>query len=176
MGRRGDTTDGTGSAAELALHLAKRARLPVLVVDPRTGRIQTVNEAFTELLDWEAAELEGKRYREIVPERHRWDVRNLLSITAYGGSRDPVSIDLKLPEGDEVPTSWSGVPNILEDPTKPVAIVCRPKGEAIGRPVGPPEFLENEEQEGLKRIPPRERVRDNRLMSETSRNLWERES
>lgn len=178
MGRRGDRTNGSGSAADLALDLAKRARLPVLVVEPRTGRIQTVNEAFSDVFHWEAEDLEGHRFRALVSEEDRWDVRNLLSVTAYGGSQDPSSIDLKLPDhsdGDALPTSWSGVPNILDDPTKPVAIVCRPKGKTIGRPVGPPDFLQREERDELKRIPPRQKIQEDRRMGETSRYLWERD-
>lgn len=157
----------------MALALADQAELPVAVIDPQSGRIQSINEPFTNLFDVEADALEGQRFRDVVPEDERWKIRDALSVAAFGGSPSPVTVQLQLPGSDEASKSvWQLVPNILEPPSRPVAVVCRPKGRSVGHPIGPPEFLESD-GDGLERIPPRQRLKEAKRMSETSRYLWD---
>lgn len=169
---QGTVPDGTSSA--LALRIADRARLPALVVDPRSREIRTVNEEFLEAFDVEAQTVEGARYPDVVHEDDRWDVRDLLSVLAYGGSSDPLTVRLQL-DGDTTETRWIGVPNLVDEPTDPVAVVCRRPGEAGGQPLGPPAFLVDDDEEPTP-VPPRERIREDRRMADTSRYLWDRDA
>lgn len=165
--------EGAG-VAEATLRLARDAEIPVLVLDPRRKRVEAVNSVFLDVFGCDPEELLGERYDAFVPEEDRSRFRNLLSIAAYGGSQQPEVITLHPPnaedtEGAEV--SVVGVPNVLEDPTAPVALLCRPRGNPVGRPPGPPAiFTANDD--GLDRIPPKEKVKEDRRMNDTSRHLW----
>lgn len=165
---------GTG-VADFALKIARDAKLPVLVLDPRRRRVEAVNGAFLESFEWDAETLLGKRYTSLVSEESRSTVRDLISIVAYGGSREPENVLLRAGgEGaDEVEVSLVGVPNVLEDPTAPVALVCRPRGELLGKPVGPPPTWEPSREGDFERIPPADRAREDRRMNQTSRYLWD---
>lgn len=158
--------------AEVTLRLARDAEIPVVVLDPRQRRIEAVNSVFLDVFGCEADDLLGERYDRFVPEEARSRFRNLLSIAAYGGSQESEDLPFRPPEGeDAAAVSVVGVPNVLEDPTAPVALLCRPRGKPVGRPIGPPEIF-TAEGDGLDRIPPRERLGDSRRMNDTSRRLW----
>ncbi len=160
-------------ASEVALLVVEEAQLPAVVIDPASKEILAVNEEFVDVFAWQPRQVENERVTDLVAEEDRWSLRDMLSIIAYGGSCDPVTTELVGPEGDTVTTTWVGIPNILEDPMECVTVVCRPKGQTLGKPIGPPASLQPREK--IKRIPPRERVRDDRRMARTSRSLWDRE-
>lgn len=164
---------GTG-VADFALRIAREAKLPVLVLDPRSRKVEAVNGAFLETFGWEAGDLLGKRYTSLVSEESLSTVRDLVSIVAYGGSRDPENVSLQAGGEDagEVEVSLVGVPNVLEDPTAPVALLCRPRGQLVGKPVGPPPTWEPNRESGFERIPPADRAQEDRRMNDTSRYLW----
>lgn len=167
-----DRRTGEAGVAEIALRLARDAEIPVLVLNPRRKGVEAVNSMFLETFGWEAEDLLGERYASFVAEEDRAVFRNLLSITAYGGSQEPEDVQFLSPgSGDDVDVSVIGVPNVLEDPTSPVAVLCRPQGKTVGRPIPPPEIFTTDGH-GLDRIPPRKRIKEDRQMNETSRNLW----
>lgn len=161
--------------ADFALKIARDAELPVLVLDPRSRKVEAVNGAFLETFDWEAGDLLGKRYTSLAPEENRSSLRDLVSIVAYGGSQDPENISLHAggEDADDVEVSLVGVPNVLEDPTAPVALLCRPQGELVGKPVGPPPTWEPSREGDFGWIPPADRVQEDRRMNDTSRYLWD---
>lgn len=167
-----DQRNGEARVAEVTLRLARDAEIPVVVLDPRRRRIEAVNSVFLDVFGCEADDLLGERYDAFVPEEDRSRFRNLLSIAAYGGSQEPEDLPFRPPGDEEAAVSVVGVPNVLEDPTAPVALLCRPRGKPVGRPIGPPEIF-TADDDGLDRIPPRERLEDARRMNDTSRRLWD---
>lgn len=175
-GRGSISSDGGGESSEIepTLEIVSKADLPAVVIDPSSGRIQDSNERFEELFGWPRAALRRKTYRDLVrQDRHR-EVRDFLSVLSFGGSQPPLRILLKDVEEEMHPTTWVGIPTILGKPLDPIAIVTRPTGGPVGKPVGPPASLVQTDDEGLDRIPPRQRVRDPRGAAEKSRSLWER--
>lgn len=160
-----------GTAAELALRMADQAQLPVILVDPRTEAIEEVNEPFLEEFGLAEPQVRGHRCRDLIEGPDGWQIRDAVAVAAFGGSPEPVTAELRAGGDDPRTAVWHPVPNVLEDPTKPVALVCRPKGRRAAGTVDPPKF--HEEENELDRIPPRERIREEKRMSETSRYLWD---
>lgn len=167
---QGGRSSNGNHTVDLALHVAQEAQLPVLLVHPTRKIIEGSNTIFEALFGWEPNTLQGQPYRELVPEDDHADLRNLISVLAYGGAQGPLNAHLKTPNGTPQPVTLVGVPNILENPTDRVALICRPRGKLIGKPIKPPSFLQREK---LARIPPRRRTEDERRMNSTSRNLWD---
>lgn len=166
-----DEENGPG-VVDVTLKLAREAEMPILVVEPKTRRVEAVNWIFLEVFGCGPKTLLGARCRELVAKEDRSKFRNLVSILAYGGSKEPTEVSLTLGQDrEDVPVSVVGVPNVLEDPTSPVALLCRPRGESIGQPVGPPEVLQRDNDD-LVRIPPLDRADDDRQSNERSRSLW----
>lgn len=158
---------------ERTLAIVSDADLPALVIDPRNGRICAANQRFEELFHWSPAALAGHTYRDLVAEDRHREVRELLSVLSFGGSRPPLRILLEDAEGEARPTTWVGIPTVLGEPLDPIVVVTRPTGGPVGKPVGPPSSLLDTD-DGLDRIPPRQSVRDERGGAEKSRSLWKR--
>lgn len=153
------------------MKVARDAELPVMIVDPRRRTVTGMNKVFVKTFGCQADAVLGRRWSELVAEDDRSVFRNMLSIVAYGGSRRPEEVTFVGPEGDRRTISVVGVPNVLGDPTAPVALICRPRGESIGQPIGPPEILTADGDRDLERIPPND-PREDRRMNDTSRYLW----
>lgn len=137
--------------------------------------MEAVNTLFLETFGWEAEEILGRRYDGFVRESDQRSFRELLSIMAYGGSREPQEVSF-VADGDGgggTEVSLVGVPNVLEDPTAAVAILCRPRGKPMGKPVGPPKIWKADSGDGPDRDLPRQRAKEDRRMNETSRHLWD---
>lgn len=175
MVERRDGWEREVGVAGLVLEIARDAELPVVVLDPRGKRVEAVNAVFLDTFDWEAQEILGQRYDAFVGDGDRTSFRNLVSIMAYGGSQEPQDVSFIAGEDDEdgVDVSLVGVPNVLEDPTAAVAIICRPRGQAMGKPIGPPKIWKDNGGECLERIPPAKRAKEGRRMNDTSRRLWD---
>lgn len=168
---QGGRSSNGNHTVDLALHVAREAQLPVLLVNPTRKIIEGTNKNFETLFGWEQSTLKGQPYRDLVPDDDHAELRNLISVLAYGGAQGPLNAHLETPDGSPQPVTLVGVPNILENPTDRVALICRPRGKLIGKPIKPPSFLRMEKKK-LARIPPRQRTADERRMNSTSRNLW----
>lgn len=166
-------SERANSSVQRTLAVVSEADLPALVVEPPTGKIRAVNELFEEEFGWSAERLRGKPYRDLVREERHREIRDLVSILSFGGSCPPVRLVLEDGDGEPRPTTWVGIPNILGEPVDPIVLVTRPTGGPVGKPVGPPSSLVEDDDE-LDRIPPRRSARDERGNAEKSRSLWKR--